>query len=129
MQVCFTFPQNQCSCKENVEGMLCDRCKDLFFNLHLANPKGCIPCKCDRSGTLNGIATCDRNSGQCYCKRNVDARSRTCDVCKDGFYGLDKSDVFGCKRELALHFELSLVGLKSICILPVYEIAYNIYAI
>ena len=77
--------------------MLCDRCKDLYFNLQLSNPKGCLPCKCDTAGTLNGIATCDKNRGQCHCKPNVKGTSRTCDTCKDGFYGLDKNNVFGCK--------------------------------
>ncbi|XP_064459482.1 basement membrane-specific heparan sulfate proteoglycan core protein-like isoform X3 [Ornithodoros turicata] len=35
-----------CSCKANVQGSNCNRCKDGHFNLELSNPEGCSPCFC-----------------------------------------------------------------------------------
>ncbi|XP_066461636.1 laminin subunit alpha-2 isoform X5 [Eleutherodactylus coqui] len=36
----------QCSCKMNVEGVHCDRCKPSTFGLHEGNPLGCSSCYC-----------------------------------------------------------------------------------
>ncbi|XP_040285060.1 laminin subunit alpha-2 isoform X2 [Bufo bufo] len=36
----------QCSCKTNVEGVHCDRCKPSTFGLHIGNPLGCSSCYC-----------------------------------------------------------------------------------
>ncbi|XP_075059154.1 laminin subunit alpha-2 isoform X2 [Mixophyes fleayi] len=36
----------QCSCKINVEGVHCDRCKPSTFGLHVGNPLGCSSCYC-----------------------------------------------------------------------------------
>ncbi|KAG8444246.1 hypothetical protein GDO86_009434 [Hymenochirus boettgeri] len=36
----------QCSCKVNVEGVLCDRCKSSTFGLHTGNQLGCSSCYC-----------------------------------------------------------------------------------
>ncbi|KAM9317105.1 laminin subunit alpha-2 [Gastrophryne carolinensis] len=36
----------QCSCKINVEGLRCDRCKPSTFGLHVGNPLGCSSCYC-----------------------------------------------------------------------------------
>ncbi|XP_074541079.1 laminin subunit alpha-2 [Halichoeres trimaculatus] len=36
----------KCSCKENVEGDNCDRCKPLTFGLSVRNPLGCSKCYC-----------------------------------------------------------------------------------
>ncbi|XP_073532164.1 laminin subunit alpha-2 isoform X6 [Phyllobates terribilis] len=36
----------QCSCKMNVEGVHCDRCKPSTFGLHVGNPLGCSSCYC-----------------------------------------------------------------------------------
>eukprot|EP00112_Aurelia_sp_Birch-Aquarium-sp1_P013410 Seg2845.2 transcript_id=Seg2845.2/GoldUCD/mRNA.D3Y31 product="Laminin-like protein epi-1" protein_id=Seg2845.2/GoldUCD/D3Y31 len=94
---CSPGKEGRCSCKENVDGANCDRCKDLFYALQITNPLGCSPCNCDTAGTLNSIATCDKRTGQCPCKPNVESSTRSCDTCKDGFYGLDKNNVFGCK--------------------------------
>lgn len=35
-----------CSCKLNVEGRQCDKCKPGYFDLSLDNQFGCTPCFC-----------------------------------------------------------------------------------
>ena len=30
-----------CACKVNVQNLLCDECKDTFYNLDILNPAGC----------------------------------------------------------------------------------------
>lgn len=52
---CVLFVQGQCACKENVEGIYCDSCASLHYNLTL----GCIDCNCLIQGTLDGVAACD----------------------------------------------------------------------
>lgn len=49
------------------------------------------------------MGVCDVTDGQCACKPNVgggdsgrDSRSRLCDQCMDGFYGLLTENGFGC---------------------------------
>lgn len=42
----------RCFCRANVEGELCDRCRDPFWGLQLGLPEGCIPCDCcDRTAS------------------------------------------------------------------------------
>ncbi|XP_065062458.1 laminin-like protein epi-1 isoform X2 [Rhopilema esculentum] len=93
---CYPGPNGQCTCKEHVMGDLCNQCKDLFYGLQMSKPLGCSPCKCHTIGTLNGVGICDKDTGRCPCKPNIDPGSRTCDSCKDGYYGLSKSNLLGC---------------------------------
>eukprot|EP00795_Rhopilema_esculentum_P007556 gene7556-13341_t len=92
----FAGANGQCTCKEHVMGDLCNQCKDLFYGLQMSKPLGCSPCKCHTIGTLNGVGICDKDTGRCPCKPNIDPGSRTCDSCKDGYYGLSKSNLLGC---------------------------------
>ncbi|XP_023679312.1 laminin subunit alpha-1-like isoform X3 [Paramormyrops kingsleyae] len=39
-------PCAQCACKANVMGQNCDRCKEGFYNLQVANQQGCTECFC-----------------------------------------------------------------------------------
>lgn len=51
-------------------------------------------CGCDVAGTVGANQTCVPDAtGQCSCKPNVEGR--TCDTCKDGFYGLAANDSNG----------------------------------
>ncbi|XP_062949056.1 laminin subunit alpha-5 [Cynocephalus volans] len=84
-----------CMCRAHVEGPSCDRCKPGFWGLSPSNPEGCTRCSCDPRGTLGGIAECQLGSGQCFCKPHV--CGQTCAACKDGFFGLDHADYFGCR--------------------------------
>ena len=63
-------------------------CKDGSYNLDANNPEGCTLCECDTRGSYN--TSCDRQSGQCYCKPNV--MGKRCDTCREGYYALDEND-------------------------------------
>ena len=54
-------------------------------------------CECSKAGTIAGMNICNMITGQCMCK--VDVTGRNCDRCKDGFYGLHKTNVYGCVGE------------------------------
>ncbi|EHH19538.1 hypothetical protein EGK_02217, partial [Macaca mulatta] len=84
-----------CVCRANVEGPSCDRCKPGFWGLSPSNPEGCTRCSCDPRGTLGGVAECQPGTGQCFCKPHVCGQA--CAACKDGFFGLDQADYFGCR--------------------------------
>ncbi|KAJ8267959.1 hypothetical protein COCON_G00131310 [Conger conger] len=85
----------QCPCLSDVEGLLCDRCKALFWNLAPENLNGCIECQCDVKGTLSGVGECEQKSGKCFCKPNT--CGHTCNVCKEGFFLHQKKNYFGCQ--------------------------------
>ncbi|XP_044604120.2 laminin subunit alpha-5 [Equus asinus] len=87
--------QAPCTCRAHVEGPSCDRCKPGFWGLSPGNPEGCARCSCDPRGTLGGVTECQLGSGQCFCKPHV--CGQTCAACKDGFFGLDRADYFGCR--------------------------------
>ena len=76
----------KCSCKPNVVGHDCDKCKDGFWNLNSGN--GCEACNCDPIGSIN--ATCDDATGQCFCR--------------DGIFGLR------CDKLMPLYFGFSVDG-------------------
>lgn len=80
-------------------------------------------CSCDPRGTLGGVTECQlvshcqgigfgsvglksclyqvslsvpfQGNGQCFCKAHVCGQA--CAACKDGFFGLDHADYFGCR--------------------------------
>ncbi|XP_069958976.1 laminin subunit alpha isoform X2 [Cherax quadricarinatus] len=83
-----------CQCKERVTGRICDRCKPLFWDLRQDNPLGCDDCGCYSPGTVGGMASCESETGQCFCKPGV--ISRRCNECRDGSYNLIEDNLFGC---------------------------------
>uniref|UniRef100_A0A672R3F9 Laminin subunit alpha-5 n=1 Tax=Sinocyclocheilus grahami TaxID=75366 RepID=A0A672R3F9_SINGR len=91
----FFIPQGSCNCRPHVEGVACDRCKPLYWNLSLHTVYGCSSCDCNTLGTMSEVAECTQSTGQCYCKPNV--CSGTCNVCKDGYFSLQKNNYFGCQ--------------------------------
>ncbi|XP_064094479.1 laminin subunit alpha-like isoform X2 [Macrobrachium nipponense] len=92
---CGNAPEGElCECKGRVTGRICDTCRPLFWNLRQDNPEGCEECKCDTSGTVGGMSSCEQKSGQCFCKPGV--RSRRCNECRDGTYNLRDDNMFGC---------------------------------
>ncbi|XP_016364529.1 laminin subunit alpha-5-like [Sinocyclocheilus rhinocerous] len=84
-----------CECQPHVEGVACDRCKPLYWNLSPDTDYGCSSCDCNTLGTMSEVAECTQSTGQCYCKPNV--CSGTCNVCKDGYFSLQKNNYFGCQ--------------------------------
>ncbi|XP_004410219.1 PREDICTED: laminin subunit alpha-5 [Odobenus rosmarus divergens] len=87
--------QAPCTCRAHVEGPSCDRCKPGFWGLSPRSPEGCTRCSCDPRGTLGGLTECQPGDGQCSCKPHV--CGQTCAACRDGFFGLDQADYFGCR--------------------------------
>uniref|UniRef100_A0A452J7H0 Laminin subunit beta 2 n=1 Tax=Gopherus agassizii TaxID=38772 RepID=A0A452J7H0_9SAUR len=84
----------QCRCKEHVQGVRCDSCKEAFYGLSRTDPQGCQPCRCDPRGIIAGSPPCDHISGDCYCKRFVSGRY--CSQCLPEFWGLS-NDMAGCR--------------------------------
>ncbi|XP_033106488.1 laminin subunit beta-1-like [Anneissia japonica] len=84
----------RCLCKRYVTGQRCDTCMNGHWNLRRDNPEGCEACTCNTLGTI-GNQGCDKQTGNCVCKRLVTGRS--CDECYDNFYGLS-DDPEGCQN-------------------------------
>jgi hypothetical protein len=64
-------------------------CEDGYW----AFESGCMPCGCDPIGTIPS-GTCDKITGQCECKANV--QGLKCDECKDETFGFGLSSDAGC---------------------------------
>ncbi|NXS91471.1 LAMB4 protein, partial [Jacana jacana] len=82
----------QCPCKENVEGLRCDKCKVNYYGLSSSDPLGCQPCNCDPSGSLP-FSICDPATGECLCQKFT--TGRRCEKCVVGYWGLGNS-LYGC---------------------------------
>jgi len=78
----------KCSCKDNVVGHDCDKCRDGYWNLD--SGLGCEACNCDPVGSLN--EKCDVYTGQC--------------ACREGIFGLR------CNQLMPNHYGFSLEGGK-----------------
>ncbi|XP_052767673.1 usherin-like isoform X2 [Mya arenaria] len=84
----------QCPCKDNVEGLKCDTCKDETFGFGNLLDVGCQDCTCNPAGTVNGSMLCNKESGDCVCKSNVQGAS--CNQCKGNTWGLSLEHEEGC---------------------------------
>ncbi|XP_010152357.1 PREDICTED: laminin subunit beta-4 [Eurypyga helias] len=82
----------RCLCKENVEGVRCDKCRANYYGLSGSDPLGCQPCSCDPAGSLP-FSICDPTTGECLCQRF--ATGRRCEKCLEGYWGLGNS-LYGC---------------------------------
>ncbi|XP_073721640.1 laminin subunit beta-3 isoform X2 [Misgurnus anguillicaudatus] len=78
----------QCLCRPHVEGLVCDRCSNGYWNLK--SPNGCQPCDCDPKNARS--TTCDQFTGQCQCRYSFGGR--TCSGCPDNTYG---NHLIGCR--------------------------------
>nr|XP_009291422.1 usherin [Danio rerio] len=86
----------QCKCKPHTEGRRCDVCRDGYHSLDRSNSLGCLPCQCDLRGTVNGSGVCDKTTGQCLCKNNVE--SLRCNRCSAHTYNLSSANAtHGCQ--------------------------------
>uniref|UniRef100_A0A669QPU3 Laminin subunit gamma-3 n=1 Tax=Phasianus colchicus TaxID=9054 RepID=A0A669QPU3_PHACC len=77
-----------CTCKANVTGWKCERCKDGYHSL---SEGGCRPCACDPAGS---VGTCDPNTGHCTCKERVEGH--LCNRCQPGWFNLQPHNPTGC---------------------------------
>ncbi|POI28520.1 hypothetical protein CIB84_007730 [Bambusicola thoracicus] len=77
-----------CTCKANVTGWKCERCKDGYHSL---SEGGCRPCTCDPAGS---VGTCDPNTGHCTCKERVEGH--LCNRCQPGWFNLQPHNPIGC---------------------------------
>ncbi|XP_055663553.1 laminin subunit beta-4 [Falco peregrinus] len=82
----------RCPCKENVEGIRCDKCRANYYGLSGSDPLGCQPCNCDSSGSLP-FSVCDPGTGECVCQQF--ATGQRCEKCVVGYWGLGNS-LYGC---------------------------------
>uniref|UniRef100_A0A7M4F527 Laminin subunit beta 4 n=1 Tax=Crocodylus porosus TaxID=8502 RepID=A0A7M4F527_CROPO len=92
----------RCLCKENVEGVRCDKCKPNYYGLSSSNPLGCQSCNCNPFGSLS-LSICDPVTGECLCQRFT--TGQRCEECIVGYWGLENS-LYGCSPcEFCSHFE------------------------
>ncbi|NXN99499.1 LAMB4 protein, partial [Rhinopomastus cyanomelas] len=82
----------QCPCKDNVEGVRCDKCRANYYGLSGRDPLGCQPCNCDPSGSLP-FSVCDPATGRCLCQQF--ATGQRCEKCIVRYWGLGSS-LYGC---------------------------------
>ncbi|KAJ8776247.1 hypothetical protein J1605_015545 [Eschrichtius robustus] len=61
----------QCICNPNVGGRRCSECLEGYFYLQQNSSFLCLPCNCDKAGTVNGSLLCDKSTGRCLCKLGV----------------------------------------------------------
>uniref|UniRef100_A0A6A7G3W6 Laminin subunit beta-1-like isoform X5 n=4 Tax=Hirondellea gigas TaxID=1518452 RepID=A0A6A7G3W6_9CRUS len=83
----------RCHCKQNMEGLKCERCKPGYWNFSMENPLGCQECTCNRLGTV-GNQGCNVVTGECQCKRFVTGRD--CNQCMPQHFELSEQED-GCK--------------------------------
>jgi hypothetical protein len=85
----------QCLCRQHVIGIHCDQCEDGYYNLGADLSNGCLSCGCYEPGTRNDSMICNKVTGDCDCKPNVQGRS--CNQCKPNTYNLTSENEDGCQ--------------------------------
>ena len=84
-----------CICAPNVTGEPgneCSRCEENTFGYDSIT--GCQECACQVEGTVAGNMSCSLETGQCYCKDNVEGR--TCDHCSAGAFNYPECETCPC---------------------------------
>uniref|UniRef100_A0A8D0L665 Usherin n=1 Tax=Sphenodon punctatus TaxID=8508 RepID=A0A8D0L665_SPHPU len=85
----------QCNCKPNFGRRQCSECLEGYHKVQQNNSLACLPCNCDKSGTVNGSLLCEQSTGQCPCKAGVTGPQ--CNQCMPHMYNLTTSNVLGCQ--------------------------------
>lgn len=85
----------QCACKPNIGGRRCDECLDGYHRVQKGHSFLCLPCNCEKAGTVNGSLLCDKSTGQCPCKAGVTGLQ--CSQCMLQTYNLSVSNAHGCQ--------------------------------
>jgi usherin len=66
-----------------------------YFYLQQNNSFLCLPCHCDRTGTVNGSLLCDKSTGQCPCKLGI--MGLQCNQCEHHRYNVTMGNLQGCQ--------------------------------
>lgn len=85
----------QCVCKSNVGGRQCNQCLEGYFSLQQKDSFLCLPCNCEKTGTVHGSLLCDKSTGQCLCKSGV--TGLRCDQCAPHRFNLTMGNLQGCQ--------------------------------
>ncbi|XP_052056319.1 usherin [Apodemus sylvaticus] len=85
----------QCICKPSAGGRQCSQCKEGYVNLHQNDSHLCVPCNCEKTGTVNGSLWCDTSTGQCPCKLGV--TGLRCHQCEPHRFNLTMGNSQGCQ--------------------------------
>uniref|UniRef100_A0A3B1J7A9 Usher syndrome 2A (autosomal recessive, mild) n=1 Tax=Astyanax mexicanus TaxID=7994 RepID=A0A3B1J7A9_ASTMX len=86
----------QCVCRPHVEGRRCGVCQDGYHSLGAGGSLGCLPCQCERRGTLEELSACDKVTGQCRCKSGTEGPR--CNRCSPHMYWIGSSNsTHGCQ--------------------------------
>ena len=85
----------QCVCKVYVTGRQCSECRDGYFSLGSNATLGCVSCGCDPAGMLDTSEICDKVTGECHCKVNVQAG--LCNQCLPNTWNLSANNPDGCE--------------------------------
>ena len=70
----------------------CSECEENTFGYDAIT--GCQECNCRVEGTVNASMSCSLDSGNCYCKENVEGRQ--CDHCSYGSYSYPVCEPCDC---------------------------------
>ncbi|XP_042331708.1 LOW QUALITY PROTEIN: usherin [Sceloporus undulatus] len=84
----------QCDCKPNFGERQCSECLDGYYRMQLNDSLACVPCNCDKAGTVNSSIMCDKSTGQCHCKAG--AMGLQCSQCMPHTYNLTAENLLGC---------------------------------
>lgn len=76
-------------------GERCSECVEGYFYQRQNHSFLCLPCSCDRTGTINGSLLCDKSTGQCPCKLGVTGLH--CNQCEPHRYNLTVGSFQGCQ--------------------------------
>jgi len=97
-------------CLNHTCGRSCEHCEDNYFG-DAVTLKNCAPCECNMCGTEK----CDRVSGDCKCKPNIEGLA--CDKCKANFWNYNKCA--GCEPcncgKAAVNNSCDLVTGQCVC--------------
>ncbi|XP_028580478.2 usherin [Podarcis muralis] len=85
----------QCICKPNFGERRCSDCLDGYYQVQQNDSLACLPCNCDKAGTVNGSSLCDKSTGQCPCKASV--TGLRCSQCMPHTYNLTTQNFLGCE--------------------------------
>uniref|UniRef100_A0AAR2LWX9 Laminin, beta 1b n=1 Tax=Pygocentrus nattereri TaxID=42514 RepID=A0AAR2LWX9_PYGNA len=110
----------QClKCLYNTDGLSCSECKPGYYGNALV--RDCRRCTCMTLGTQqaycsDGLCYCDKQTGLCPCRTNVEGRN--CDQCASNYWnlGMDRGcEACGCHPQNSLSPHCNLISGQCHC--------------